>query len=326
MDAVVLTRAAHSRAFAAVVVVIVALCAGFYFINGNTEPLIGNKGLGLPSANMWLTMPRLSFIAAVVSGGLTMVAMSMLNTIYNVLRSMTTLFAALFAVMQLATPNITTQFYSGSLLAVAVPACMLLLFSCYKTPAASRRTFLIFFILSALSATQYCYFIYIPAFLAGLGQMRVFNSRCVIAAVMGLLTPWLLYIGYGIVDIDNIHMPKFSGIFNIIDFDDTIFLIVTLAFTAAITLLVYILNVMRTIAYNARARAFNGSFTIIGMLTAIAMCVDYNNIITYIPLLNFSAAMEMAHYFSTHRGNKSFIAIFSIIAVYVALFLCQTIF
>ena len=85
----------------------------------------------------------------------------------------------------------------------------------------------------------------------------------------------------------------------------------------------WVLSVFKTIAYNARARAVNGAFTVVMLTTLVAMCGDARNLVAYIPMLNFCAAIEITHYFSTHRAEKSFIAIISILAVYAALFACQ---
>ncbi|MDE6207104.1 MAG: hypothetical protein K2M55_04790 [Muribaculaceae bacterium] len=318
-----LTRIAHTRFFAGAIALAATVCACIYFFTGHTVPLTADYGLGLPSANLWFSVPVISLAAAFAAGIGTIVAMTLLNKIYNVLRSMTMLFAAFFTAMQIATPDIATQFFTGSLLAVVVPACLLLLFSCYKSSDASRRVFIIFFVLSALTATQYCYAIYLIASFAGLGQMRIFNLRNLLASLMGIVTPWILLLGFGIVSPSEIDMPELASIFAALNLEDAVLLVATVSFTAAVTLLLYIINVVRTIAYNARARAFNGSFTLVLLLTLAAMCADYQNIIAYLPLFNFSCAMEMAHFFSTHRGDKTFIAIFGIIAVYFALFLCQ---
>lgn len=317
---------AHSRGFGLAVAFVAAAMACVYFFGGHTIPLSGNKGLGLPSANEWFAYsPLLNFILALVANGATVVIMLLLNKIFNVFRSMTSLFIAFFAMMQVATPDLMTQFYTGNLLAVVVPLCMLLLFSCYRQPEATRRVFLIALLLSAFTATQYCYAFYLVAFLIGCGQMSIFNRRTLAAAFMGIVTPWILYIGFGIIDPTQLQWPRFANIFSEIDIDDTLMLVVTVGLTAFLTLLGFILNVLKTIAYNARARAVNGAFTVVMLITLIALCIDYRNIISYIPILNYCAAMEVTHYFSTHRHDKSYIAIFTILAVYAVIFLCQTV-
>lgn len=302
-----------------------AVALAVYFFNGHTVALIGQTGTALPSANEWIGSPGASFAASLAASGCTVLAMTLLNKVYNVLRSMTSLYIAFFALMQAGTPDLATQFYTGSVTAVAVPAAMLLLFSCYRRPDAPQRIFLIFFLLSVLVATQYSYLFYCLAFVAGCWQMEIFNRRVLSAAVMGLVTPWLLMAGFGIVDFGQLHTPHLVSIFSETDFSNSLLLILALSLTVFIVLLVYVLNVLKTIAYNAKARAYNGVFVIMAVTTVVGMCIDYRNIETYVPMLNFCAAMEAAHYFSTHRGDRSFVAVFTIIAAYAAFFICQTV-
>ena len=326
MNAFILTRLSHSRGFGLTVALLAAVAAAVYFFDGYTEFINGDMGLGLPSANQWFGGNNtLSFAVAIAANAATAVIMLLLNKIFNVFRAMTSLYLAFFAVMQLAQPGLMTQFYTGNLLVVVIPLCLFLLFSCYRQPDTTRRIYMIALLLSALTATQYCYALYLPAFLIGCGQMGIFNRRTLAAVFMGIATPWIILIGFDIIDPAQLQWPHFANIFYEIDYDDTMLMLIAVGLTAFLAVVAYILTVFKTIAYNARTRAFRGAFTMVMLTTMAAMCVDYRNIISYIPMLNFSAAMEVTHLFTTHRHDKSYIAIFSIIAVYAVIFVCQTI-
>ncbi|MCM1066267.1 MAG: hypothetical protein NC418_01680 [Muribaculaceae bacterium] len=318
-----LTRLIHTRAFGVGVGVLCAIAAVLYWAGGFGAVLTGNTGVALPSANTWISSPVADLCAGLAASGATVLIMLLLSKLYNVMRSMTSLYMALFAVMQLATPDLMTQFYTGSVLSVTAPLCLALLFSCYRTPAATRHVFIIFLLLSFFSATQPCFAMYLPVFLLGLAQMRIFNGPSLTAAFLGVLTPWWIMLGFGIVSPGDIHLPHTASIFSEIDLEDTYLLLITTGITTFAMLVCYVLNLLKTIAYNARARAINGAFTVLALASVAAMCIDYRNIVAYVPLLNFSAAMEITHYFSTHRAEKSFIAIFILIAVYAAIFVCQ---
>mgnify|MGYP001115932613 CR=1 FL=1 len=147
--------------------------------------------------------------------------------------------------------------------------------------------------------------------------MRIFNARSLVAAVLGVLTPWWLLLGFGIISPSDIAIPSFVSIFSVIDHEDTLLLMVTMGITT--------FALLKPIAYNARARAVNGTFTVLALLTVICACADYRNIISYVPMLNFCASMEITHYFSTHRGEKSFIPVFILLAAYAVIFACQTV-
>ena len=81
------------------------------------------------------------------------------------------------------------------------------------------------------------------------------------------------------------------------------------------------LNVLKTIAYNARARSYNGALTLIALVTILAMLFDYNNLVAYLPLLNVCAAYQLTHYFVRHRFDRQYAAVLSVCAVYIMLYL-----
>ncbi|MCH5221370.1 MAG: hypothetical protein J1F05_03450 [Muribaculaceae bacterium] len=320
-----ITKFMHTRSFGVAVAVCAFIAAASYFFCGLSEPLTGERGLALASANGWITIPFLDFMAGIAGCAVPVVAMYFLNKIYNVLRSITSLYIALYSLMMLASPDLLTQFYTGTLLAATVPLCILFLFSCYREPESSKHIFIIFLLLSFFAATQYCFLFYLIVFIVGLGQMRIFNARALLAAAFGIITPWWIMLGFGIISLQEIKMPTFVSIFAVFDDEEAAILLLTIGITIFAMFACYVLNFFKAIAYNAKARAFNGTFTVLALVTIVAMCIDYPNIIAYIPLLNFSATMEITHYFSTHRSDKSFAVIFVILAVYASIFACQTI-
>lgn len=323
LKAALLTRVLHSRGTAVVAAVLafIAFCA-CYRAGGMELPDV-DKGVALPSADEWLPAGLPDFAAAMACYVLSIVLMIAICKIFNVLRSLTWLQVAFFALMQSATPDLAVQFYTGSMLVPVVQTCLLLILGTYRAPNASRHIFLIFTLLSFFTATQYCYAVYMFVFLLAMVQMRVFDGRTLTAAFLGIVTPWWILFGFGLLTPADIHLPSPEGIFSAIDLSDTLLLVLTVAFTALLIVLSLVLNIFRTIAYNARARAVNGVFTILSLVTLAACCIDFSNLVCYIPLLNFCAALQVAHYFATHRAEKSCIAIMLIMAAYIALFICQ---
>lgn len=325
MTASLLTRMIHTRGFGLAVSLLALIGAGAFFMWGSGVIIPGDKGTVFPSANEWYSSSWVNFGSAIGWTCLTVVMMLLINKVYNILRSSTTLNMALFMAMMLATPDLMTHFYTGTVLALVVPLCQYYLFSCFRNPGATRHVFIIFLLLSFCAAFQYCFVFYIPVFLIGLGQMQIFNWRSFLAAILGVITPWWMIFGFGIAAPSDVTLPVFESIFSVFPTDDTLLLLVTIGFTVFVAVLTFVLNILKTIAYNARARAMNGSYTVLLFFTIVAACVDYRDIISYVPLLNYCAAIETTHYFSTHRGEKSFIPVLIIFAVYAAIFACQTV-
>lgn len=318
-----ITRFIHSKGFAGLMLGVALGAFALTYFLGLYTPVSADKGLILPSANEWVAPGPLDLALSLAANVALVLAAALTAKFFNVLRSQTALPMALFATFQMATPALGVQFYTGSMLAMVVAGCLMILFSCYRSAARTRRIFLIFLILSAGCATQYCYVLYIPVFLLGCGQMRIFNGRTLVAALLGLITPWWIMGACGLLGPDRIHLPELVNIFSQIPSSSAISLLTAVGITALLLVGSFVMNVMKTIAYNARARAYSGAFATLSLATLIGMAVDYQNLISYVPLLNYCAAFETAGYFSSHRGERTGIAVLVITATYLALFLCQ---
>lgn len=324
MRTATITRILHARGFALVFAALVVVAAWLYFASGSVVPLQGERGFALPSPNEWLPQGWPSFAAAMVANVATVLVAALLCKVFNILRSMTGLYIVLFGVMQLATPGLLDQFYSGPLLALAAALGLYLMFGRYRSPMASGHVFLVFMMLSGLTAAQYCFALFIPAFLIVCAQMRILDGRTLIAAGAGMVTPWWILFGFGFISPADFHMPDFRNLFEGAIEPGMGLTLGTLAFTVFLLLLSIVLNLFKTIAYNARSRAINGALTVVATFAIIGLCLDFNNIFAYVPLLNLCAALQAAHYFSTHRADRSCYPIIAVLVVYVILYIWQT--
>lgn len=213
------------------------------------------------------TRRGLSFACSMAANAAIVITAAAMAKIHNILRSITGLYMALFAVMQLATPQLTVQLYTGPLLALAIAICLLLLFGVYRSERASGRVLLTFMSLSALSATQYCYAVYIPAMLICCAQMRVLGGRTLVAATLGVLAPWWILFGLGIAEPSDLHLPDFARLFEAVDIGEQIWLFATAGLSASLLVLCLLLNAFKAIAYNARSRAVNGAIIVVALFT-----------------------------------------------------------
>lgn len=319
-----LTRFLHGRAAAVLASALAVAALAVYYLHVPVEHMGVDKGFVFPSANNWFAGRGADFAAGLCAFGATLLIATLLCKVYNVLRSLSWLYVVLFAATYVSTPELGVQFYGGSMLVLAVGACIMLLLGTWRNPEGTRRVFLIFAILSGLCTTQYCYLFYLPVFAIGCMQMQIFNFRTAVAMLLGLITPWWIIFGLGIAAPAQVHLPQFSGITLTGSMGQTVLTLLSVGVSALLIVLSFVLNVLRTIAYNARARAVNGVIAITSLFTIAACAVDFTNIITYIPLLDFCAALSTAHYFATHRAENSGFALVGIVVVYTVLYICQT--
>lgn len=321
MKSALLTKKFHEKGAAAVMIAVAALYVALSSGMAGFIPAQGDQGICLPSPGMWALPKWLGIAANCALNFLIMAMMIVVNKAYNVLRCVTWLHVGLFAIMQGAVPRELVTLSSGTLLALAVICCIYLMFSCYAEPGRVRRVFLVFLILSLGAATQYCFVVFIPVFWLMTAQMRIFNMRTFLASLFGLVTPWVIMLGLGLITPADIHMPEISGIYDALNLSPALYLLIVTAFTAFICITSTALNVLKTIAYNARARAFNGALTLVALVSIAAMAVNYNNMLAYLPLLNMCAAYQLTHYFVNHRFDRQYAAVMGVCAVYIVLYL-----
>ncbi len=302
----------------------VGVALAFTLLTGGLStvlPAQGDLGLALPSPGLWPLPPLWSAAINLALNGLIMVMMLAINGTFNVLRSSSRLHVGLFAIMQAAVPSEVLVFNSGTILALAVLICIFLMLSCWEHPWPMRRVFLVFVILSLGSAVQYCFLVYIPVFLLICAQLRIFNSRTLLAAFLGCATVWINLFGFGIINIHDLHLPVIQSIFEASDLLNVLYMLIVAGFTAVLLLTATLLNVVKTISYNARSRAYNGALVLVALVTLVAMLANYNNTLAYLPLLNVCAAYQLTHYFVNHTFDRQYVAVLSVAGVYVLLYL-----
>lgn len=315
-----ITKFLHSRHAMLLAAALMILAAWSVNAAGSLVRIAGNRGTALPSANCWVADADVSMWLGIAANIAVIGLMVLVNRRYNLLRNLSMLFAALYAIMQAAIPDLTGQFYTGPLLAAVVMTCISLMFGCYARPWKRRRVFMVFFLLSAGAATQYSFAVYIPVMALACWQMRIISPRTVIAAVLGLVTPWWMLLGLGIVPPSDVHLPEIASLLSTIDFNDGMQLATAVLLGAVVFIAAVVLDFFRTMAYNARSRSYNGVIIITGFFTILAMAIDYNNVASYVPVLNMCASLQAAQFFIIHRSDRSWIGIACVLAIYTALY------
>lgn len=320
MKAQQLTRFTHSRWMLILVALAVVPSALLAYRSMPIDYIGGDRGLLYPSANLWITD---HFVEMWVNIGVTFAMAALmiaLNRTFNLLKTMTLLDSSLFLVMSMSTPWLLVQFHTGTVLTLTLLLCLFLLYSTYANPDGLKRVFLIFAILSAMSMTQYCYVVYMPVFIIGCAQMRIFGARTVSAIVLGIVTPWWIVLGSGLASVHDIHMPQMAALFNSFDIVENLGLVMAVLLSTALLLIGWTLHFPRMIAYNAHMRAYNGTLSVLALVTLIAICADFANISAYAPTLFMCSAFYISRMFASKQAPNSYMAILFIVFLYAMLY------
>lgn len=316
------TRFVKSRPMA-VLLAIAALCMMLWCATAMDVPVLtADRGLALPSPDKWFSpQGNTSFTLNILTIMGCAMLMAWLNASFNILRNFSVTFVGIFLLMTATSPLEAILFQGASLLAFGVLAAMALMLSVYGSPGLTRRIFLAFAILGAGTLVQYAFVPFILVMLAGLAQMRVMTPRSLTASLLGVLTPWCLVLAFSPVEAwPCIRMPEFANIFPGWPLERTVRLWVTLAVTLGLGLVLGIMNLVKVITYNAKARAVNGLLTTVSVTAGLMSLVDFTNMPVYIILVNACTAFQTGHFFAINIARRGYIPLLLIILTYICLF------
>ncbi len=311
----------HAQSSAVAMLAVACLCALSAWQWGTVTPDRADVGVCLPSANLWIPFGEASAIANIAANAAVAILIIYINRAFNILRSLTALVATMFLAMQIAVPSELARFNDGTVLAIVMLVCSMLLFSVFDNPEGQRRVFLVFCIIGAVAFSRAAYLFFVPVLLLGCAQMRVLSLRGFLAALLGLITPAWIIFGFGIVDPRLIHVRELVGEWALPGSRAMVRIMVVAVFTILTGTFFTVANILKILSYNSRVRAFNGFFTMLFMFTAVLSAVNFSNLAFYLPLLNCMAAYQVGHFFTYRRHRNSFIPILAIILVYFGFYI-----
>lgn len=291
------------------------------YFTGAVEPITGNSGFAIPSANTWITDPLLSMIAGVALNAALAGMLIYINKRFNLLRSISMLFATSFLLIQGAMPMLTGQLYGGSVLCLVILTAIVPLYRTFQKPSRTRLIFLTFFLVSLSTVLSIAYIAYIIVFLLGCFQMQNFSFRGTLAIIIGIVTPYWILLGLGLVHPHDMQLWSFVNIFDALSGQDVAKIVVYVGVTFFIGIVCGCINLFRIYGYNARTRAYNGFWIVLAIVTVLMIIVDYSHLIMYVPVLNCCTAVQIGHFFIINNRKRAYIPILCIITAYILIYL-----
>ena len=252
----------------------------------------------------------INVLCLLTTGGL----MLALNKVFTFVRSTTHLFASAFFLLQTANPHGLVSLNAGTLMCLMTAMVTLPLFASFQDRHAQRSIFLIFALASAGTMFHYGFLVLIPAFFLGFLNMGVLNLKGLLAMLFGLVTPFWIVLGLGIATPADLCPPPFHGIWSLNIQGRMSAVLVLAAVTAVLGIVLAVMNLMTIMNYRMQTRVYNAFFVFVLATTVVAICVDYNNVAAYLPLLGIMTAVQIAH-FHTLRNSFQYRYIFIVLLI-----------
>lgn len=268
------------------------------------EPLIANAPLSA----------TVNVLCLLLTGGILLA----INKVFTYVRSMTHLFVSAFFLLHMANPSGLVTFNAGTLLALVTALTLMPLFASYQDHHSQYSIFLIFTIVTAGMMVHYGFLVLIPAYLLGFMNMRAMGIKGVLAMLFGLVTPFWIALGLGITTPAQFALPHFEGLWLMTKAAWTSHLTILVATTALLGVVLAVMNLYTIMNYRLQTRVYNIFFIIVLVLALIALCIDFKHLAVYLPLLNLTVAVQVAHVHSLRAAPYRYLFILLFTAACIA--------
>lgn len=282
----------------AVILAVVAYVAmtAVSFISRPPERVSGEVGLCLPSPNLWEINPVSSWLINTVLIGAVAMWGYMLNRTFNFIRSTKPVLPVVFLILASSNPWITYYLSSSTIICVVNLLCLNFLFGEYNSRNATQTMFVIGTFLSVGSMFQYAFLPMIVAYGLAAMVMKIFRVKELLALGMGLVAPYWVCLGTGLISVDSFRIPELTNLFNDFAQASEIFVLaLSVGFLAFIGFFLALNNSVRLYAGNSRVNALNMTVTILEFVCVICMVVDFSNMLAYLGTLYFTVAVQIAN-------------------------------
>lgn len=310
----------NGRGFAVLAGLLLVLTATLVTATGQVPPTEAGRGMLFTidealSSSPWLS-PALN-VACIVG---TALLMQLLSKLFNFVKSLTFVGAGAFFLLELGSPLTSCTFGTGTVLALLLAVGALVLFGCYQDKQAQRPIFLVMCALAFAVMVHWAVVVLIAAFLLGFAYLRAMNWRGVVAALIGLFTPFWIVFGLGLAAPSDVRLMELNPLWQTLDLSQVRLLVGWCAFVVLLTVALTALNLLAIYNYRLQLRVYNSFFVMTSLLAMLAMCADYRHLTAYLPLLNLCLSVQIAHAFTIGRFPKRYIFIIALAAACLGAF------
>ncbi len=302
------------------VVLSVAMCA-VSFLLGSSTGYASTSGICFPSPEEWTLSPLLSLFlngALIIS---LVLAIQILNKTYNFISTTDTVLQCSLLVLICSNVYIDRSVCSSTLIGAAVMIVYFILFRCYRDRKSATSLFIAGTVLSIAGMFQYAAIPFIIALFLASIIIKCMTFKSFIALGIGVITPFWITAGLGLIDITALNLPDYDTVFTYNFIEEGYFLLwLNCGFTTLLFLFISLYNAVRMYAGNTKRRLLNNSTLIFGLVACVCIMFDRNNMPAYLSVLYTSLAVQLANLFALHNLKQRYAVIVILLLLYVGAF------
>ncbi len=302
-----------------------AMAAVAFFIDA-PNTLTGSMGICLPSPNGWGMTPLWGWILNLGLLVATASTLYFVNKEFTFVQGSDTVLTGMFVIMAASNTWVSGMLSSSTLMALANLICLVVLFGCYRKRNSSQELFAIATILALGSMIQYAFIFMMPVYLVGAILLKCFNFKGLVAFLMGVAAPYWIAVGLGIVPLSQFTMPTFTNLFDGYDTKSGLFFgLLNVAVTVVVGLILALNNGVKLYAGNTQRRLYNMVINVLGLVSAVCMLIDFNNMVAYMTTIYMITAVQLGNLFALWNIHKGWIWVLGLSGLYVAGFVMMVI-
>lgn len=299
----------------------IAMCTVSFLLRPDRR-ISGELGICLPSPNLWDINPVSSWIINTVLLGGCAAAGFFLNRTYNFIRSTHPVLTSLFFVMSASNPWTTGYLSSSTLLCVANLLCLSVMFRTFRSDNATQEMFVIGTFISVGSMFQYAFLPMILAYVCSAVVMKVFRVKEILAMGMGLVAPYWVGIGLGLIPLRWFSLPQLTNLFNDYAHASELFvLLLSVCMAVFCGLILGLNNSIKLYAGNSRVNAMNLTITFVGVVCSVCVVIDFSNMMAYLATLYFTVAVQVANVCALWNVRREGLVVAIPATIYIGFFI-----
>lgn len=284
-------------------------------------------GFCLPSPDMW---PIGLTVGWVINTALLLGcagAWVFLNKEFTLVKGIDRLTLLAFLVLVGSNPFCTDHLTTGSILLTVTVLCLAILFGASHERNCTHQIFVIYTFLAVGSMFQYAFVPMMVVFLVSAIIMKTMRTKEVMAMILGIIAPYWVGIGLGLLPIESFHLPEVSFLFR--DFSPSvrmITLLVNISFSILLAVILCVSNSMVIFAGNKETRARNNVISLLIFTTAAFVVFNFNNMDAYLPTFYFALAVQVGNLFAYHNLPWRRTLLWTFASLYVAGFIIMCVY
>ena len=277
------------------VILAVGMSLAAYFL-APVEPATVNYGICLPSPGLWNLPPFLSWLLNLTVIGVITAILFLTNKTYNFIRTTEPALSAIFLIAATSLPWFTEYLNTSSLLCLVNVVSLGIIFGAYDRKNATQQIFVMGAMLGAGSMFQYAFLPMIPLYFLWALFLKVLRVKESLAFLLGIVSPYWITLGLGLVSFHDFHLPSLSPFFgSTADKTELLYLLIAAGFAAISGFLLSLTNGMKLYAGNSRVYVMNLCVMAMGLAAIICIFTDYENLTAYVMTLVVAMAVQFAN-------------------------------